>query len=146
MVICGIHTLKTAPARVLDGTRQHWHRPAGWELQCVERSSRIQAKVGNWAEIPIGSFLREVLLACLTPNSGRKYTVCHTNLQRLLTPLIKHWRMCQLKSPLSTPFAIWLLELLLSQLGFSVAFSSNLETEPVPVPAVLSKLNGCFFF
>lgn len=145
MVTCGIHILKTATAQVLDGARQHWHRPAGWELQRVERSSRIKAKVGNWAEMLISSFLCEVLLAHLTPNLGRKYTVCHIGLQRLLTPLIKHWRTCQLKSPLSRPFAIWLLQLLLSQLFFSIAFSSNLETEPVPVPAVLSKLDGWFF-
>lgn len=145
MVICGIHVLKAAPAQVLDGTREHWHRPVGWELPHVRRSSRSWAKVENWAGILIGSFLREVLLAHLTPNLGRKHTVCHINLQRLLTRLIKHWRACQLKIPLSKSFAIWLLQLLLSQLGFSIAFISNLETEPVPVPAVLSKLNGCFF-
>lgn len=54
--------------------------------------------------------------------------------------------MCQLKRPLSKPFAIWLLQLLLSQLGFSIAFCSISEAEPVPVPAVLRKLNGCSFF
>lgn len=35
VVTCGINILKTAPAQVLDGTRQHRHRPAGWELQRV---------------------------------------------------------------------------------------------------------------
>lgn len=56
------------------------------------------------------------------------------------------WRMHQLKRPLSKPFAIWLLQLLLSQLSFSIAFCSNSEAGPVPVPAVLRKLNGSSFF
>lgn len=85
------------------------------------------------------------ILAHLTPHLGTKYAVCHISVGRLLTPFTKHRRRCQLKSPLSKPFTIWLLQLLLSQLVFSFAFTDNLETEPVPVLAVLSKLNGSMY-
>lgn len=85
------------------------------------------------------------ILAHLTPHLGTKYAVCHISVGRLLTPFTKHWRRCQLKSPLSKPFTIWLLQLLLTQLVFSFAFTDNLETEPVPVPAVLSNLNGYMY-